>query len=416
MSGVLEGVRVLDFGRYIAGPYCACLLGDMGAEVIRIEKLTGSEDRYIASIGSGGEGALYVTVNRNKKSMTLNPTKPAGREVVKKLVATADVVVANLPPATLQQMGLDYDTLVLSKPDIILTTANAFGSGGPYSNRVGFDGIGQVMCGNAYLSGEDGTPTKAWVPWVDFGTASLSAFGTLAALMSRAQTGKGQKVEGALLKTALTFMNATMVEQAVTQINRKATGNRGQNAAPSDTFQTKDGWIISQVIGQPLYERWAKLMGEEHWLTDARFKDDDSRGVHGEVISARMSAWCAQRTTEEVLQALEVARRHWRTRISKPWGSCSPPSIPVCRNPPPWPISRSRSATRQAASVCVLPCSGNIRMKSCAAWATMPRRLLPCGSSGLSECDRGYKKPYNLPALSRVILRCASAPRLPRSC
>jgi crotonobetainyl-CoA:carnitine CoA-transferase CaiB-like acyl-CoA transferase len=98
MSGVLEGIRVLDFGRYIAGPYCACLLGDMGAEVIRIEKLTGSEDRYIASIGSGGEGALYVAINRNKKNMTLNPTKPEGREVVKKLVATADVVVANLPP------------------------------------------------------------------------------------------------------------------------------------------------------------------------------------------------------------------------------------------------------------------------------------------------------------------------------
>jgi crotonobetainyl-CoA:carnitine CoA-transferase CaiB-like acyl-CoA transferase len=308
MSGVLQGIRVLDFGRYIAGPYCACLLGDMGAEVIRIEKLTGSEDRYIASIGSGGEGALYIAVNRNKKSMTLNPTKPAGREVVKKLVATADVVVANLPPATLQQMGLDYDTLVQSKPDIILTTANAYGSGGPSSNRVGFDGIGQVMCGNAYLSGEDGTPTKAWVPWVDFGTASLSAFGTMAALMSRAQTGKGQKVEGALLKTALTFMNATTVEQAVTQIDRKATGNRGQNAAPSDIFQTKDGWIISQVIGQPLYERWAKLMGEEHWLTDARFKDDDSRGAHGEVISARMSAWCAERTTEEALQTLEAAR------------------------------------------------------------------------------------------------------------
>ena len=308
MGGVLQGIRVLDFGRYIAGPYCACLLGDMGAEVIRIEKLAGSEDRYVASIGAGGEGANFIAVNRNKKSMTLNPTKPEGREIVKKLVATADVVVANLPPETLLQMGLDYDSLVQSKPDIILTTANAYGSGGPYSNRVGFDGIGQVMCGNAYLSGTPEIPTKAWVPWVDFGTASLSAFGTLAALMARAQTGKGQKVEGALLKTALAFMNATIVEQAVTQIDRKATMNRGQNAAPADIFQTKDGWIISQVIGQPLYERWAKLMGEEHWLTDARFKDDDSRGQHGDLISARMAQWCAERTTAEILQTLEAAR------------------------------------------------------------------------------------------------------------
>ncbi len=308
MSGVLDGIRVLDFGRYIAGPYCACLLGDMGAEVIRIEKLAGSEDRYVASITASGEGANFVCVNRNKKSMTLNPTRPEGREVVKKLVATADVVVANLPPETLKQMGLDYDSLVQSKADIILTTVNAYGAGGPYSNRVGFDGIGQAMCGNAYLSGEEGTPTKAWVPWVDFGTASLSAFGTLAALMARAQTGKGQKVEGALLRTALAFMNATLVEQAVVQVDRKATGNRGQSAAPADIFQTQDGWIISQVIGQPLYERWAKLMGEDQWLTDARFKDDDSRGLHGELISERMSRWCADRTTEEALEAMEEAR------------------------------------------------------------------------------------------------------------
>lgn len=308
MNGVLAGMRVLDFGRYIAGPYCACLLGDLGAEVIRIEKREGSEDRYIAPIAAGGEGALFLQVNRNKKSLTLNPTRAEGREVVKRLVATTDVVVANLPPATLKQMGLDYASLVQSKADIILTTVNAFGSGGPYSNRVGFDGIGQAMSGSVYLSGTEGAPTKAWAPWVDFGTASLSAFATLAALMVRAQTGKGQQVEGALLKTALTFMNATLMEQAVTQINRKPSGNRGQTAAPSDIFKTKDGWIIAQVLGQPLYERWARLMGEAHWLHDPRFADDNSRGMHGHLISARMTTWCAERTTAEVLHLMEEAR------------------------------------------------------------------------------------------------------------
>jgi crotonobetainyl-CoA:carnitine CoA-transferase CaiB-like acyl-CoA transferase len=308
MNGVLAGMRVLDFGRYIAGPYCACLLGDLGAEVIRIEKREGSEDRYIAPVAAGGEGALFLQVNRNKKSLTLNPTRAEGREVVKRLVATADVVVANLPPATLQQMGLDYASLVQSKADIILTTVNAFGSGGPYRNRVGFDGIGQAMSGSVYLSGREGAPTKAWAPWVDFGTASLSAFATLAALMVRAQTGKGQQVEGALLKTALTFMNATLMEQAVTQINRQPSGNRGQTAAPSDIFKTTDGWIIVQVLGQPLYERWAKLMGEAHWLHDPRFADDNSRGIHGHLISARMATWCAERTTADVLHRMEEAR------------------------------------------------------------------------------------------------------------
>ena len=135
MSKVLEGIRVLDFGRYIAGPYCGTLLGDLGAEVIRIEKINGSEDRFLSPISDKGDGALFMQMARNKLSMTLNPMKPEGREIVQKLVATADVVVANLPPDTLKTMGLDYESLAAIKPDIILTMISAFGTGGPYANR-----------------------------------------------------------------------------------------------------------------------------------------------------------------------------------------------------------------------------------------------------------------------------------------
>ena len=116
--GVLDGVRVLDFGRYIAGPYCAALLGDLGAEVIRVEKRDGSEDRFVAPLAETGEGAMFFQMNRGKRSMTLDPTHPEGREVVRKLVKTADVVVANLPPPTLKQMGLDYDSLAASRADV----------------------------------------------------------------------------------------------------------------------------------------------------------------------------------------------------------------------------------------------------------------------------------------------------------
>ena len=137
MSEVLKGIKVLDFGRYIAGPFCATLLGDLGAEVIRIEKVDGSEDRFLSPITDEGDGALFLQLARNKQSMTLNPMKPEGREIVKKLVATADVVVANLPPDTLEALGLDYESLATIKPDIILTMISAFGRGGPYSNRVG---------------------------------------------------------------------------------------------------------------------------------------------------------------------------------------------------------------------------------------------------------------------------------------
>jgi crotonobetainyl-CoA:carnitine CoA-transferase CaiB-like acyl-CoA transferase len=308
MVGVLEGIRVLDFGRYIAGPYCAVLMAEYGAEVIRIEKREGSEDRFQAPVAETGEGALFLQMNRNKRCMTLDPMTLEGQEIVRRLVETADVVVANLPPQTLAAMKLDYDSLCTTKPDIILTTVSAFGRGGPYSDRVGFDGIGQVMSGAVYMTGSPDRPHRAMVPWVDFSTALHCAFGTLVALMARRQTGKGQVVEGALLATAVTLTNAMLIEQAVIKADRVPTGNRGQTSAPADIFRTRDGWIIAQVIGQPLYRRWVKLMGEPEWLADPRFKDDISRGNNSEVISARMSRWCAERTTAEVLEILGKAK------------------------------------------------------------------------------------------------------------
>jgi crotonobetainyl-CoA:carnitine CoA-transferase CaiB-like acyl-CoA transferase len=307
-SGVLTGVRVLDFGRYIAGPYCAALLADLGADVIRIERLDGGEDRWVAPVGDDGVGAMYVVMNRNKRGMTLDPSSPEGREIVRRLVATADVVVANLPPEVLRALALDLESLRAVKPDIILTTVTAFGAGGPWSRRHGFDGIGQVMCGSAYLTGTPEQPYRAAVAWVDCGTASLAAFGTLAALMERQKTGRGQKVEGALLRTAVAFNNPTLVEQQVVRPNRVATHNRGQTSAPSDLFRTKDGWIIAYAIGNPMFKRWARLMGEEHWLTDPRFADDLARGDHGEIISKRMNEWTGERTTAEALAALETAK------------------------------------------------------------------------------------------------------------
>ena len=308
LSGVLAGTRVLDFGRYIAGPYCAALLADLGADVIRIERIGGGEDRWVAPVGDDGVGAMFLVMNRNKRAMTLDPASPDGRAIVRKLVATADVVVANLPPEVLRSLSLDLDSLRQIKPDIILTTVTAFGAGGPWSHKHGFDGIGQVMAGGAYLTGTPEQPMRASVAWVDFGTASVSAFGTLAALMARQKTGRGQKVEGALLRTAVAFNNPTLVEQQTVQPNRIATLNRGQTSAPSDLFRTQDGWIIAYAIGGPMFKRWAQLMGEDHWLTDPRFKDDLARGDNGEIISKRMSEWTGERTTAQALAELEKAK------------------------------------------------------------------------------------------------------------
>jgi crotonobetainyl-CoA:carnitine CoA-transferase CaiB-like acyl-CoA transferase len=308
MTAVLEGIRVLDFGRYIAGPYCAELLAHFGADVIRIEKLGGSEDRYTTPVTDDGQGALFFQMNCNKRGMTLNPTKPEGREVVKRLVRTADVVVANLPHPTLVEMGIDYESLKPIKEDIILTMISTFGSTGPYSERVGFDGIAQVMSGASYIGGFPGQPMKSFAPYADYGTATSAALGTLAALIARQKTGRGQIVEGALLRTALAYANGAMIEQILLGVDRVGTGNRAQNAAPADIFKTRDGAIIIQVVGQPLFERWARLVGADDWIGDARFATDAERGRNSQLISDRAGAWCAERTTAEALLALEEAR------------------------------------------------------------------------------------------------------------
>ena len=290
---ILEGLRVLDFGRYIAGPFCGALLGDLGADVIRIEKVDGSEDRYTAPVTDDGQGSGFMALNRNKRGMTLNPRKPGGQDILRRLVATADVVIANLPPDTLESMGLDYASLTAVKPDIILTTTTAFGVGGPYGNRVGFDGVAQAMSGNMHLTGYEDEPMRNYFPYVDYTTASLNTMATLAAVIHRMNTGEGQHVQGCLLASALTVANGTLIEQSILDNNRVATGNRGQTAAPIDVFRTTDGWILVQVVGNPLFERWAKLMGEAHWLTDPRYSTDEARGDNAVDISERMTRWTA---------------------------------------------------------------------------------------------------------------------------
>ena len=308
MSGVLDGIRVLDFGRYIAGPFCGTMLGDLGAEVIRIEKLEGSEDRWVTPVAEDGEGAMFLQMGRNKLGMTLNPMKPAGREIVKRLVEVSDIVIANLPYEDLQKMGIDYETISAINPRIILATTSTFGSEGPYKTRVGFDTIGQAMSGAMYLSGDGKVPTRMNAPFVDFGTALLNTVGVLAALMDRARSGKGQKVETALLKTAINITNSHLIEQAALNLNRIATLNRGFTAGPSDTYKCKDGWIYAMTIGQPLFVRWCRLMGNEALADDPRFKDDLARGDNGEALSAIMQEWCDTRTVKEALAGLEANR------------------------------------------------------------------------------------------------------------
>lgn len=308
MSGVLDGVRVLDFGRYIAGPLCGALLADMGADVIRVERVSGGDDRYQYPVTDQGEGACFLQMNRNKRGMTLDPMRPEGREILARLAARADVVIANLPADTLERMGLDYASLCAIKPDIILTAISAFGEEGPYGNRVGFDGIGQVMCGATYLSGFGEQPTKSYASWVDVSTALFSTIGTLAALQEKAKSGRGQQVSTTLFGSAVSVFNFNIIEQAMTGPNRERSGNRAQSSGPSDIVQTKDGWIMLQTVGFPLFKRWAALLGEPHWLEDPRFATDALRAENGAILSERTNLWSRQFTTDKALATLAEHR------------------------------------------------------------------------------------------------------------
>jgi crotonobetainyl-CoA:carnitine CoA-transferase CaiB-like acyl-CoA transferase len=308
-EGVLAGTRVLDFGRFIAGPFCGALLADHGADVIRVDKIGGSEDRFILPLAESGEGGLYMQVNRGKRSLALDPNAPAGREIVSKLIARADIVIANLPGATLQSMGLDFASVSAINARTILVATNAFGTTGPYAHRLGFDGLGQALSGAVFMSGEPGAPRRASVNWVDFGTAISAAFGALLALMARERTGRGQEVSGSLMATALTFANSVLIEQAINQPDRVPQGNLGYGSAPGDLFQCADGlWLIVQAVGQPLWQRFCTMLDAPEWIDDPRFSDDLGRGKHAHVVSERLGAWCGSRSRADAIHAFEAAR------------------------------------------------------------------------------------------------------------
>ena len=307
--GVLDGLRVLDYGRFIAAPWCSALLADMGADVLRVEKREGGEDRWVQSVTETGEGGTFLQCNRNKRSLTLDSTTSEGAAITRRLVARSDIVVANMPAAGMRASGLDYPTLKSIRPDIILASATAYGEGGPYSDRIGFDGAGQVMSGATYRQGLADQPIRTVVPYADFGTALTLTIGVMMALFHRDKTGEGQHVEGALLPTALMLSNAFLIERDLLGVDKPRMGNRGTSVAPCDLYRTSDGgWVLLQIAGQPMFKRWCRLVGHEELFDDPRFADDDLRWENGDVLNDLMQEWCADQTKAEVLERLEAAK------------------------------------------------------------------------------------------------------------
>ncbi len=305
---LLSNTRVIDFGRYIAGPYCGMMLADFGADVIRVDRRGGSEDRYLGPVAASGEGGMFLSINRNKRSLTLNPSKPGGRELIRRLVKSADIVIANLPLAVMKKMGIDYAGLKAIKSNIILTMISTFGPDGPYADRVGFDAVAQAMSGAMRLTGFKESPVRALVPFEDYGTALHAAFGTMAALYHREKTGQGQLVDASLLATGVAFMSAFLAERHVTGALRGRRGNAAYWSAPSDVYKTKDGWVVVACNGGPMFARWAKAVGREDLIHHQKTQSDLDRADHRELIDEAMIPWCRRRATQRVIDELEQAR------------------------------------------------------------------------------------------------------------
>ena len=308
MFDVLRDVRVLDFGKFVAAPSATWLLSNFGADVLKIEPVGGSPDREPFRISDDLDGAGFLQLHSNKRSLCLDHESAEGRAVLDRLLAKTDVVVLGAPASTLRRQRLDYGTLSSVNPRLIYLNVSAFTSMGPRANDIGFDGVGQVMSGAAYMSGFGDTPTRSFCSFVDVTTGIYSAFAIACALMDRGQTGKGRYVETSLMTSAYAAMSWLLVEQAATNRNRTRSGNRAQSSGPSDIFRTLDGWIVVQVLGNGMFAKVARLVGHPEWIAAPRFATDNDRAENGAALSDGVAVWCRERTTAQALKELREHR------------------------------------------------------------------------------------------------------------
>jgi crotonobetainyl-CoA:carnitine CoA-transferase CaiB-like acyl-CoA transferase len=310
MKRVLDDIRVLDFSRFVAGPYCGMMLADMGAEVIRIERPGGEEDRTIGLIASNGENLMYPCYARNKKGITLNLFgSTQGREVLADLVKKSDVVLHSFSPEAARRTGLTYEDLSAINPKIIVTAISCFGSTGPYADRTGFDFIAQAMSGAMKIGGyPDKPPLRAFMNPMDHGTGAVAAFGTMTALRHRDQTGEGQLVDLSLFQTALSYVVPMIAEAEKLGKVRPFVGNRGPYIGPTDLYQCKDGYVFIATIMNSLWRRLARIIGQEELIDDPDLQTDFQRFENRDRIDPLVADWTAGHTVSQVLEKLESAR------------------------------------------------------------------------------------------------------------
>ena len=307
-SGALAGLRVIELGQLIAGPFCGQLLGDMGAEVIKVEPPGENGKRGgdpMRDWGRGDAKLWWEVVSRNKKSVSANLRVPAGQDLVRRLAATADILIENFKPGTLEKWGLGPDVLMAENPRLIVVRVSGYGQTGPYSGRAGFGGIGEAMGGwRAIVGDADRPPSRMGVSIGDSLAATYGCMGALAALHARERTGRGQIVDSALYEAVLQVMESLVPEYQVAGIVRERSGSVLPGIAPSNVYPCADGEYLIGANQDAVFARLCAAIGQPGLATDPRYVDHVSRGRNQAELDALIADWTRSRTVGEVEAAM----------------------------------------------------------------------------------------------------------------
>lgn len=305
-KGALDGIRVLDLTRVLAGPYCTLLLGDMGAEIIKIEVPESGDDsrRYPPFIGT--ESAYFMNLNRNKKSLTLNLKTPEGKKVFLDLVRRSDVLIENFRPGTLDDLGVGYAELKAVNPNLVYSSISGFGHSGPYKDLPGYDIIGQAMGGIMSVTGwPDSPPTRTGTAIADILAGLCACIGILSSLIAIRGGRPGQKVDIALVDSVVSAMETIIQIYLVEQRIPQRTGNRYEFIYPYDTFKARDGWVVIAVGNNRLWDVFCDAIGANHLLEDRAYTDNYDRVKAHEAVKRIVEEWTGTRTVRDIVDFLQ---------------------------------------------------------------------------------------------------------------
>jgi formyl-CoA transferase/CoA:oxalate CoA-transferase len=308
MALPLEGIRVLDFTRVMSGPFATMLLGDLGADVIKIEPPGGDDTRGWGPPWIGGDSAYFMSANRNKRSMIIDLKKLEGREIVKKLVEKSDVVVENFRPGVAEQLGISYDNLSKINPRIIYCSISGFGQSGPHRDKPGYDLIALAMSGLMSITGEPNRPpVKFGVPIADLTTALFAALSIVSALYWREKTGRGQYIDMALLDAQVLLLSHQAFNYFATGEEPRRMGSAHPNIVPYQAFETSDGYIIVTVGSEKLWEQFCKAIGRPDLIENPKFRTNADRVINREELIEELERVFKPKPTRFWIEELEKA-------------------------------------------------------------------------------------------------------------